>query len=319
MSDHYSGGGDKTLAKLVTLEKYVNAYTHIMVDNWSRGDLWYIDTHAGTGKVDMETFGAEVPGSAIRIVRNHRGEFDRFYFYESDQDNFDLIQNTLAEEFDLQFETWETDAGFTVSKSSTPRIMLLMTNSNEGIQWLCKEANSNHHWFVFMDPEAVTDLEANAVEALTDRENSDILINFQTTGAHRAAGWEPSRGSVERLGGGEPVENGDPDDEVEWFCENIEAVSEYETTSRKTVSEASRGHRFDLVFASSNETAIGIMTDIMDKSLKQEIANEIRTYRSEGGQQGLENWWDIKFIEHGADSEAESHRSDAQSGLDDFK
>ena len=317
MADHYSGGGDKTVAKLVTLEKYVNAYIAIMKEHWGNAP-WYIDTHAGTGLVDMEKYGAEVPGSAVRIVEKHRDDFGRFYFYESDEENFDALKATLAEEFELTFETWETDAGFLVAKSSDPRIMLLRTNSNEGIQWLSRKANRNAHWFVFMDPEAVIDLEMEAISAVIGRGNTDVLINFQTTGAHRAAGWEPSRGTVKRLGGAEPLEDGSLDDEVLWFRGNIEDSTEYNTVSRKTVSETGQGHRFDLVFASGHEVAISIMSDIMGKSLKKEIAEEIREHRSASGQQGLENWWEIEFIEHGHDTESESKRGNDQSGLGDF-
>lgn len=317
MADHYKGGGDKTVAKLVTLEKYVNAYIAIIKEHWGNNP-WYIDTHAGTGLVDMEKYGAKVPGSAVRIIENHYDDFGRFYFYESDAESFDALKNTLAEEFELTFDTWENDAGFLVAKSTDPRIMLFRTNSNEGIQWLSREANPNPHWFVFMDPETVTDLEMEAISAVIDRGNTDVLINFQTTGAHRAAGWEPSRNAVKRLGGAEPLKDGTLDDEVLWFRENIEDSTNYRTVSRKTISETDQGHRFDLVFTSGHEVAINIMSDIMDKSLKKEIAEEIREHRSESGQQGLENWWEIEFIEHGYDTESESERGDDQSGLSDF-
>jgi three-Cys-motif partner protein len=318
VEDHYTGGGDKTVAKLVTLEKYVNSYINIMLDNWPYGDLWYIDTHAGTGFVEMDRYGSRIPGSAVRIIQNHSNDFDRFYLYEADADRFDLLQDTLADEFRLGFDRWETDAGFLVAKSENPRIMLFRTNSNEGIQWLSEKAYPSHHWFVFMDPEGVVDLEANAFKAVINRGNADLLINFQTTGALRAAGWDPSRGSVQRLGGNTPLQGGDLDDQVEWFKHTIEKSSEYETTSRKTESETEQGHRFDLVFTSSNDTAIHIMSEIMDKSLKKDIAGEIQNCRIEGGQQGLENWRNIQFIQHGDEGESESHRDDGQSGLADF-
>jgi len=317
MADHYTGGGDKTVAKLVTLEKYVGAYTAIITNNWSTKP-WYIDTHAATGFVDMDEYGSKVPGSAVRILRNHQDDFDRFYFYESNGDSFELLRETLARELGLDFDSWTNSAGFPVAKSENPRVMLLQTNSNEGIQWLCEKANEWNHWFVFMDPRAVTDLEADAIRAVTTRGNTDLLINFQTTGVHRAAGWNPSRGSVEQLGGNEPLEGGELDDQVEWFRKAIEESSGYNTASRKTVSETSRGHRFDLVFASGDDTAVGIMDDIMTKSLKKEIAKEISNYRVEGGQLGLESWRSIKFMQHGDESEAESQRGDGQSGLSEF-
>ena len=46
--DHYSGGGEKTVAKTVILDKYLKAYLDIMKQNWT-GQKWYVDTHAGTG------------------------------------------------------------------------------------------------------------------------------------------------------------------------------------------------------------------------------------------------------------------------------
>lgn len=59
------------------------------------------------------------------------------------------------------------------------------------------------------------------------------------------------------------------------------------------VSEGSNPWRYDLVFSSQNATGVKIMDDIMDKSLKEEVAQEIRQWRSESslGQAGLENFY----------------------------
>ena len=52
MCEHFSGGDLKTAAKLVILEEYLDVYTTILDSNWD-DDLWYVDTHAGTGKTHM--------------------------------------------------------------------------------------------------------------------------------------------------------------------------------------------------------------------------------------------------------------------------
>lgn len=160
------------------------------------------------------------------------------------------------------------------------------------------QARKNPHWMVFMDPTGVKDLRKETIHAIIDRDNSDILINFQTSGVSRAAGADHAKHTVTDLGGGDWPQGGDRDDYVEWFKEFIKKDSDYKTTSRKVVSEGDKRSRFDLIFASTYENALNIMDQIMSSKLRQEITEEISEVRKEKGQQGLENY-DIQFREHG--------------------
>lgn len=93
MTKHFSGGDLKTAAKLVILEEYLNVYTTIMDANWDWGGLWYVDTHAGTGKTHIDEKGINIDGSAIRAIEGHQDTFDRFYLYELDEENFSTSQS----------------------------------------------------------------------------------------------------------------------------------------------------------------------------------------------------------------------------------
>lgn len=191
----------------------------------------------------------------------------------------------------------DEDHSFDIAKCNNPYIRILQTDSNEGVRWLTKKANNRSHWMVFMDPAGVKDLRKETIQALTDRGNSDILINFQTTGVSRAAGADHSKERVTELGGGDWPEDGNRDEYVRWFKEFIETDSNYKTTSRKVVAEGDKRSRFDLIFASAHKNALRIMDEIMSSKLREEITDEISAMRKEHGQQGLENY-DIQYTEH---------------------
>ena len=77
MTNTYSG--DKSIAKLVILDKYLGSYKNIMESNWS-SDLWYVDTHAGTGVTELSDYRLNVKGSPIRALDF---DFDAYYLYDS--------------------------------------------------------------------------------------------------------------------------------------------------------------------------------------------------------------------------------------------
>ncbi|MFB6103340.1 MAG: hypothetical protein ABEJ73_12360, partial [Haloplanus sp.] len=80
MTEHFSGGSLKTAAKLVILEEYLDAYTTIMDANWEN-EVWYVDTHAGTGRTVIDEYGTTIDGSAIRAIENYQDSFDGLYVF----------------------------------------------------------------------------------------------------------------------------------------------------------------------------------------------------------------------------------------------
>lgn len=311
MSNHFKGSGDKTVIKLQILEKYLEVYTTILEKRWLWGDLWYVDTHSGSGKAWLDRYGVEVDGSAIRAIENHRDNFDRFYFYEKSSDKFDLLVRTLEDRFDISFFRSEPsdDRPFFMAGCDSPRIRIFQTDCNKGVPRLAKRASKSNHWFVFIDPAKVTHLEEETTKAVVTRGKTDILITLLTSGVHRAGSADHAKDSVARMSG-EGYHADSLDGAVQWYRDTIEKAGEYKTVSRETRSEHDKRVRFDLVFASANCDAIRIMKDIFtNPNLKNGITSEISEVRKSHGQQGLGSY-DVTFIDPDDDS--------SQTGLSDF-
>lgn len=286
MARHFEGGSQKTVAKLVILEEYLNIYTSIMTSQWG-GELWYVDTHAGTGKTLIDNADRLVPGSPIRAIENHEKDFDAFYFYEVDSENFTMLHETLETEFDLNFEVREAkpdDADFQVAKSESPKVVIMQMDSNEGASFLAEKSNQNRHWFTFVDPKGLT-AKKSTIDTLTNRGNMDILINYQTTGVMRSAAAEHAHAAVTRtLGDDDWPEAGTPEEFVEEYKQRIETRSKYSAVTKAMESPQDRSWRFDLVFASINNTARELMKGRMKQERLWEKAAE------ETGQSGLNKW-----------------------------
>lgn len=306
--NHYSGGSDKTIAKLVILRQYLWAYEQIMKNQWD-GEKWYIDTHSGTGKTEISDYNVVVRGSALRALDY---DFDGFFFYELDSDHFETLCQTIEEELDIKFEYGTI--GDTDSRKATnddPKIQVLNMDANKGVEWLIKNSNKYRHWFVFIDPERLT-VEDRLIKKLIDRSRTDILLNFQTRGILRSAaeGAEHAHTAVDRvLGEGWPI-GADEDEYVRFFKEQMFSDTIYEAISRKMVAEGSKQWRYDLVFASRAGVAEKIMSQIMERSLRDKIKEEIIQARatSESSQRGMEDFV-IKM---------DDHEAGKQSGLDDY-
>lgn len=289
MTEYYSGGGDKTIAKLVILDKYLKAYINIMgkPENWS-GEKWYVDTHSGTGYTSE--FDIPIPGSTMRALDHG---FDRYYFYETDVERFNLLYETIAEEFGVSFDLRTLqDSSFEYAASDNPRIRIYNMNSNDGVKWLAENSRSNSHWFTFIDPQQLT-VERELLDTLLSRGNMDILYNFQTTGFQRAGAEDAEHGhdKVELNVGEDFPDDASEDEWVEWVKREIYGSTSFDTTSRKMMSEGDNSWRYDLIFASANGTAERIMSDIMDGSqLKDDVKDEILKWRAKSptAQEGLE-------------------------------
>lgn len=266
MSEHFSGGTQKTVAKLVILDWHLDAYTDVM-GAWDT-DPWYIDTHSGTGKTELRN-GALVDGSTLRVLRNHENDFDSFYFYEIFPDHFDTLHNTLTNELDYTFHIEDEDQGkapFRVAKCNDPYIRIMQTDSNQGVRFLTEHANDHRHWFVFIDPKGLS-VHKDTVDELINRGTMDILINYQTTGVYRnlseeAAGHE----AIADVHGEEWDIEGDEDDCVQAYKERLEENEEWSPVLTKALETYIGGerHRFDLVFASAHEKARTIMQSVYD-------------------------------------------------------
>jgi three-Cys-motif partner protein len=307
VTEYYSGGGEKTIAKLVILDKYLWSYMSIMENNWS-GPKWYVDTHSGTGFT--REFGIQIPGSTMRALDHG---FDRYYFYEQDDDHFDLLCETLAEEFDLSFDERTLNGSSTrYVACDEPRIRIYNMDSNEGVSWLANEANPNSHWFTFIDPQEMT-VERDLLTVLQSRGNMDILYNFQTTGFHRAGAEDADHGHEkveENVGEDFPIDAGE-DEWVEYMKDEVLSGFDFDTTSRKMVSEGDSSWRYDLIFASANGTAEKVMSDIMDTpNLKDDVQEEILQWRQKSptSQEGLE-FYALEVDTHGSSDEEQANLS----------
>ena len=83
-------GGPWTIAKLDTLEKYLNAYTTALKNQPFK--LMYIDAFAGTGEINLRQEDSEarafIEGSARRAIKIENKPFDRLIFVENDYERY---------------------------------------------------------------------------------------------------------------------------------------------------------------------------------------------------------------------------------------
>lgn len=290
MPGHFTGGTHKTAAKLKILDWYLEKYVDVINGGWDR-QPWYVDTHSGSGKTKLEN-GSHVDGSALRVLDNHVDDFGRFYFYELNPDRFALLQETLSEQLGCEFDTSKVDvegSDFPVARCEDPYIRIMQTDSNQGAEFLAKNASSAPHWFVFVDPKGLT-ARKSTLDTLISRGNMDILINYQTTGVFRNAsenadGYE----AVNRTMGDDEWEvDGDEADYVDAFKARLEEHRDWAPVLTKPLENkrGGRNYRFDLVFASAHETAREIMEYVMDRDDLWEKAVD------EYGQSGLTRFTD---------------------------
>lgn len=295
MTEHFSGGSDKTIGKLIILEEYLDVYTTIMKKRWD-GELWYVDTHAGTGRTRIDNYDITVDGSTIRAIDQYGDAFDGFYFYEINSDHFTTLHETLEARFNaIQFDVYpkQPDNGesFDVAYCDEPRVVIMQKDSNQGARWLAEQSKDYRHWFTFVDPKGLT-AKKETLDKLIEREYIDILITYQTTGVLRSAaeGADHAYSAVTRtIGDNDWPHAGSPDEYVQLYKEKLEENPDFETVSKPMLSERDKRNRFDLVFASKNQTARGIMKDdIMEQdNLPDKITEEIEEAREYEEQSGL--------------------------------
>lgn len=290
MSKHFSGSSKKTVAKLIILEEYLDIYTKILENNWSAG-LWYVDTHAGTGRTAINET-TTVDGSAIRAIEQYGEQFEGFYFYELNPDHFTKLHETLSDRFGFEFDVYPTEIpgeDFTVARCDPANIIILQADSNEGVQFLAENSDEDRHWFTFIDPKGLTAKKAT-LDRLLERGNMDVLINYQTSGILRAAaeGAEHAHDAVTSQLGDEDWPNaGTSKEYVAEYEDRLGDGTDYDTVSSSMVPpNGDERYRFDLVFASANGTAVDLMEDRMQQdSLWEKVEQEINP-----GQSGLDDF-----------------------------
>lgn len=268
MAPHFTGGDLKTAGKLLILKKYLPAYLKIMESNWS-GELWYVDTNAGSGKTEVDD-GVLLDGSTLIALQQDDPTFDRYYLYEKNEDRFRQLVATIEDEFGYDLEVRNTeieDFDFLVAECQDPCIKARQIDSNPGVRFLAKDSNENHHWFSFLDPGGL-ELDIETVDTLIDRGNMDILINFQVTGVKRSAAAEHAVERAIRAMGREDLADGAKtlDEYTEMYCERLrEGQTEWRVISKNMESFEDRRYRFDMVFAARVAVARKIIQDIWNK------------------------------------------------------
>lgn len=311
MANSYSG--DKSIAKLVILEKYMGAYKNIMRKHWN-SDLWYVDTHAGTGVTELSDYRLNIKGSPIRALDF---DFDAYYLYELNEEHWESLCGAIEDHLgvSLNYGTIESGQKYAI-RDSDPRILVFNMDSNEGVDWLIRQGDNSKHWFTFVDPEGFS-VEWDLLQKLITRGYTDILYNFQTEGFVRnsSEGAEHAHDALESALGDDVPKGKSMDYYVEWFREQQIEPLGYHTASRKMTSIGSSEWRYDLIFASGNETAVdNVMSDIManEGRLRASIVEEIESTRNRANNPQEPFDSRLSFDEHGKES------GDTQSGLHEF-
>lgn len=293
-SNHYQGGGEKTVIKSIILKKYIRAYLSIMDSNW-KGNKCYVGTHSGTGYTVAHD--VTIPGSAKRALDE---DFDRYYFYEKNPENFEKLVNTINELIDesinIETVTRPETGEIKCATSENANIQVTNTDCNKGVRRLVDSTSQQNHWLVFIDPEGFS-VNRKLVEQLLKRGNVDLFINFQTTGIYRNLSEYESR--VEFTIGENYPREADMDALVKWYKEDLFEQNGYSTRSKELTSKGNNW-RYDLIFASEADVANKIVNQIFDGGLSKEATDLIVEHRdgNECNQLGLENF-DISVREHG--------------------
>lgn len=284
MGTAFQGSTYKSAAKVTILNEYADIYTDILGSKWPE-DLWYIETHAGTGVID--TGKGEIDGSTITMLSNYADDFDRFYFYEEKPAHFKEVVDRLEGRFGWSFDVGPakpSDADFEVARLDDPYIRIMNVDCNNGAPFLTEHSYTQRHWLVFIDQAGPT-VNMETVDAFLDRGNLDLLVTFPTTGIHRSAASEHSKHVVDDHYGGEWTEDADLEERVDEFVALIEKRPEYRPVIERPLQwRHTHQSRFDLIFASTSPTAREKARDRMQQDDIWEKANDLL------GNPNLDSW-----------------------------
>ena len=155
-------GGNWTIIKLETLEKYLTAYTTALRQRFS---LAYIDAFAGSGRVPLKKKSpacpAEIDGSAIRALRLPY-PFETYIFIDADKKNLDVLKDRVDSEF------------------AQRHVVYLQGDANALLQGLCANGRfwgPKRRAVIFLDPFAL-DVEWKTLEAIAATKKVDLWYLF---------------------------------------------------------------------------------------------------------------------------------------------
>lgn len=280
MSGHYNASDLKTAGKLYIMEEYLPAYLNIIHEH--RDHIVYVDTHAGTGKSKVLDGSVTLRGSALlALFKETKGGFDEFVLFERDQENFELLAETIESEYGVSFSfdrlSWGSDS-FRYAIDSKSEIAIFQMDSNAGVRYLAFERDRDgHHWFTFVDPERLRDLLRETVDTLIERGEMDLLINFHTTGVKRSVAGDHSRERAKMYTGIDDLAPGQTlQDYADAYCDHLnQANPGWQAIHKPMEDPLNPNYQFDMVFTSANDTARKIVRQIWNK---ENFWSEVREY-----------------------------------------
>lgn len=155
-------GGDWTIIKLETLEKYLQAYTTALRNKFS---LAYIDAFAGSGRVRLKEKSpacpSEIDGSAVRALRLTH-PFETYIFIDKDKTKLDTLQEHVKRDYCKR------------------NVSYLHGDANPILQELCADRtfwSPKRRAVIFLDPFAL-DVEWKTLEAIAATKKVDLWYLF---------------------------------------------------------------------------------------------------------------------------------------------
>ena len=157
-------GGPWTIAKLDTLEKYLNAYTTALKYKPRKDNpfkLMYIDAFAGTGDINLRQEDPDarefIEGSARRAIKIEDKQFDRLIFVENDSERYGKLLQLQRENPFREIQVENLDANSFLRNMSedwkTWRGVLFLDPFATDVEWSTivkvAEFNALDTWLLF--------------------------------------------------------------------------------------------------------------------------------------------------------------------------
>ncbi|GIX17929.1 MAG: hypothetical protein KatS3mg119_2115 [Rhodothalassiaceae bacterium] len=162
MVSSHQWGGNWTIIKLETLERYLQAYTTALRNRFF---LAYIDAFAGSGRVPLKKKSpacpSEIDGSAIRALKL-RHPFETYIFIDADRRKLDALQRRINRDY------------------SKRNVIYLHGDANSILQNLRADQrfwSPKRRAVIFLDPFALN-VEWKTLEAIAATEKVDLWYLF---------------------------------------------------------------------------------------------------------------------------------------------
>lgn len=164
--------------KLILHSAAVNMYTDVHA-NQGTGDIFYIDTLAGSGISSYDEAGHFI-GSPLVALKAATKPFDYMYFIEGNDDYAEALEARLEHAFTKSQYTephdWEVINGD--ANDELPGVVSDIRDRGD--------YDARYNYYCFIDNEAL-DIKWDAIEELTPKPFGDLLINVPTTAFGRAS------------------------------------------------------------------------------------------------------------------------------------